>query len=96
MSNCYKCGKELPEFQVECEDGCQKHVRPSPEEMRKFGEFLQHQLNKRRHIDWSKVESFEDLRLVISTIFCDATLDPDSAAARQLAKFLLPKREDHP
>jgi uncharacterized membrane protein YvbJ len=95
MSSCYKCGRELPDTQVECEQGCDVAglTRQSDESIRQF---IDRMFRNRRHIDWDKVTTLEDVILIISTIFCDATLDPHSAAAAKLEKFLLPKREDQP
>lgn len=31
MSNCWKCGRELPEGQVECEDDCQARQSQGPD-----------------------------------------------------------------
>jgi predicted nucleic acid-binding Zn ribbon protein len=90
MNTCWKCGQPLPEGKTECADGCAS--RMSEEDTRKFALCLQ-QLAKRRRLDWSKVRSFADLMCVLSTLFGDATVDPDSAVARKLERFLEPGKE---
>lgn len=91
MNTCWKCGRLLPEGKVECEYGCAG--RMSEEDTKKFALCLQ-QIAKRRRLDWSKVQTIEDLICVIATLFGDATVDPDSAAARKLERFLEPPRGD--
>jgi hypothetical protein len=76
---------------MECDLGCTS--RMSPEDTEKFALCLQ-QLAKRRRVDWSKVQSFADVICVLSTLFGDATVDPDSAVARKLERFLEPRKED--
>lgn len=88
MSNCYKCGRDLPETQVECEDGCRPY-RPSGRSHESVMRDLQEKLNRRLKLDWSKVKTFEDMMLVVSTIFAEATIDPDCEAAQKLAAFLI-------
>jgi hypothetical protein len=65
----------------------------SEEDAEKFAYYI-HQLAKRRRLDWSKVRSLEDLLCVISALFGDATVEPDSAAARKLERFLEPRPLD--
>jgi hypothetical protein len=65
----------------------------SEEDTRKFERCLQ-QLAKRRRLDWSKVQSLADVICVLSTLFGDATVDPDSAVARKLERFLETGREE--
>jgi hypothetical protein len=65
----------------------------SEEDTQKFALCLQ-QLAKRRRLDWSKVQSLGDLLWVLSTLFGDATVEPDSAVARKLDRFLEPPAGD--
>jgi uncharacterized membrane protein YvbJ len=85
MNTCWKCGRPIAEGKVECDCGCAS--RMSEEDTQKFARCLE-QLAKRRRLDWSKVATIEDLICVISTLFGDATVDPDSAVARKLERFL--------
>jgi hypothetical protein len=91
VNTCWKCGQPLPGGKMECDLGCTS--RMSPEDTEKFALCLQ-QLAKRRRVDWSKVQSFADVICVLSTLFGDATVDPDSAVARKLEPFLEPRKED--
>jgi hypothetical protein len=61
----------------------------SEEDTEKFALCLQ-QLAKRRRLDWSKVQSLADVVFVLSTLFGDATVDPESAVAKKLELFLEP------
>ena len=72
---------------MECDSACTS--RMSEEDTEKFALCLQ-QLAKRRHLDWSKVQSLADVVLVLSTLFGDATVDPESAVAKKLERFLEP------
>jgi hypothetical protein len=40
------------------------------------------------------VQSLADVIFVLSTLFGDATVDPESAVAKKLERFLDPKREE--
>ena len=91
VNTCWKCGQPLPGGKMECDLGCTS--RMSPEDTEKFALCLQ-QLAKRRRVDWSKVQSLADVICVLSTLFGDATVDPDSAVARKLERFLEPRKED--
>jgi hypothetical protein len=64
----------------------------SEEDAKKFARCLE-QIAKRRRLDWSKVQTVEDLICVISTLFGDATVDPNSVAAQKLERFLEPKKD---
>lgn len=90
MNTCWKCSRQLPEGQVECEHGCV--TRMSDEDAKRFAQCLE-QIAKRRRIDWSTVRTAEDLICVVSTIFSDATVAPDSAVAKKLERFLEPKEQ---
>ena len=91
MNTCWKCGQPLPEGKTECEDGCTS--RMSEEDTQKFARCLE-QLAKRRRLDWGKVQSLDDVIFVLSTLFGDATVDPNSAVARKLERFLEPGKEE--
>ena len=91
MNTCWKCGRELAAGKAECDYGCTS--RMSEEDTKKFAHYIQ-QLAKRRRLDWSKVRTADDMISVISTLFGDATVEPDSAAARKLERFLEPRAED--
>jgi len=61
------------------------------EDTQKFARCLE-QFAKRRRLDWSKVQSVEDVICVLSTLFGDATVAPDSAEAKKLECFLEPEK----
>ena len=91
MNTCWKCGQPLPDGKMECDHNC---VSRLPEEdTRKFALCLQ-QFARRRRLDWSKVQSLADFLFVMSTLFGDATVEPDSAVARKLERFLEPPAPD--
>jgi hypothetical protein len=75
----------------ECDYGCPS--RMSEADTEKFAQCLQ-RLALRRRIDWSKVRTFDDLLCVFSTLFGDASVEPDSALAKKLERFLEPKKQD--
>ncbi|HWD94128.1 MAG TPA: hypothetical protein VG938_17485 [Verrucomicrobiae bacterium] len=91
MNTCWKCGHPLPEGKTECDYGCPS--RMSEEDTQKFAQCLQ-QFAQRRRLDWSKVQSLADVIFVLSTLFGDATVDPESAVARKLERFLEPPAGD--
>jgi hypothetical protein len=91
MNTCWKCGQLLPEGKVECDSSCAS--RMSEEDTQKFALCLQ-EFSKRRRLDWSKVQSLDDIICVLSTLFGDATVDPNSAVARKLERFLETKKEE--
>jgi hypothetical protein len=64
----------------------------SEEDTQKFALCLE-RLAKRRRLDWTKVQTLDDLICVFSTLFGDATVEPDSAVARKLERFLEPGKE---
>jgi hypothetical protein len=90
MNTCWKCGHPIAPGKVECDHGCAS--RMSEEDTQKFALCLE-RIAKRRRLDWNKVNTVEDLICVISTLFGDATVEPDSAVARKLERFLEPKKE---
>jgi hypothetical protein len=86
---CWKCGKELPEGQIECEYGCDKF--PTDDQIKEASRRVQEREDALVGIDWDKIESHDDLLLVLKILFGKATIFRDSAQAKTLAKFL---RED--
>jgi hypothetical protein len=91
MNTCWKCGQPLAEGKMECDYACAS--RMSEEDTQKFALCLE-QLARRRRLDWSKVRTFDDLLCVLSTLFGDATVEPDSPIARKLERFLESKKEE--
>ena len=75
----------------ECEDGCPTQISES--ERQKFTACLE-RLSKRRRLDWSNVKTTEDLILILSTLFGDATIAHQSDEERKLERFLEPKKEN--
>jgi len=88
MNTCWKCGRPLVTGTIECEHGCLS--RMTEEDTLKFAACLE-RFAKRRRVDWSKVQSSADIICVLSTLFGDATVDPDSAEAKKLDRFLEPE-----
>lgn len=78
MNTCWKC-------EYDCSHSGTPLVRP--EDAARFQAALD-RFAKRKRIDWSKVASTEDLILVLSTLFGEATVEPDSAEAKKLERFL--------
>lgn len=91
MNTCWKCGEPLPDGKTECDHNCES--RMSEEDTRKFALCLQ-QFARRRRLDWSKVQSLADVLFVLSTLFGDATVEPDSVVAQKLERFLDPPPAD--
>ena len=89
MNTCWKCGRPLATGTIECEHGCVS--RMTEEDTQKFALCLE-RFAKRRRLDWAKVQSLADVICVLSTLFGDATVDPDSAEAKKLERFLEPKK----
>jgi len=90
MNTCWKCGRLLDAGTTECGHACESSL--SEEDAQKFALFLE-RLAKRRRLDWSRVQSMSDVVCVLSTLFGDATVDPDSAEAKKLEPFLEPKKD---
>jgi hypothetical protein len=65
----------------------------SEEDTRKFALCLE-RLAKRRRLDWTKVQSLADVICVLSTLFSEASVDPNSIEAQTLERFL--EREKRP
>ena len=90
MNTCWKCGRSLALGATECERGCVS--RMTEEDTQKFALLLE-RFAKRRRLDWSRVRSVADVICVLSTLFGDASVDPDSAEAKKLERFLEPEKE---
>jgi len=94
MSACWKCGKELPEGQVECEKGNHTvaHERagadPSDAEIKEAFRRVQ---DKCALIDWDKVNSFEDLRAIMAATWSLPLYFP-AGIPEAIKPFLKPKR----
>ena len=90
MNTCWKCGRPLAVGMNECEYGCVSAM--TEEDVQKFAQILE-RLAKRRRLDWTRVQSISDVICVLSTLFGDASVDPDSAEAKKLECFLEPKKD---
>ena len=93
MNTCWKCGRPVAEGRTECEYGCVS--RMSEDDTRKFALCLE-RLARRRRLDWTKVQSLADVICVLSTLFGEATVDPDSLVAQKMEKFLKPNHGEIP
>lgn len=61
MSTCYKCGRELPDGQVECDGVCS--TVETPEELEAMDrEFARDYME----VDWAQVKTVEDVVNVLS------------------------------
>lgn len=90
MNTCWKCGRPLATGTIECEHGCAS--RMTEEETEGFALFLE-RLAKRRRLDWSKVQSTADVICVLSTLFGEASVEPNSEEAKKLERFLEPGKD---
>jgi hypothetical protein len=83
MSNCWKCGRELPEGQVECESG--ECGVPEETSVERVIEALRSQ---GQPIVWSKVTCFADLVKIMSVFYAEVRVMPHTPAWNQLRKFM--------
>lgn len=88
MNTCWKCQRQVPDGQSECENGC---GQTTPVDAADVLEQLRESMKHRRQLDWSKVKTTEDVIIVLSTIFQDVTLDERGRSAQFLARYLKPK-----
>lgn len=87
MSSCFRCGKDLPEGQTECEYGCQA-APIDDREIREALRRIQQRENALVAIDWDKVKTLEDLLLVMGLLFDGVKIFRDSPKAEVLKRFL--------
>ncbi len=83
MSTCWKCGKVLPDGQVECEPGeCgvpeETNVQSIIDALRAQGQ----------PIDWGKVTCFADLVKIMSVFYSEVRVMPHTPAWNQLRQFI--------
>lgn len=83
MSTCYKCGKETLNGVAECER-CEQRAHPTHETPH-MPDLIYGQEIK---LDWSKIETFEDFRYVMSVIWPNVTVLEGSPAWFAMRKFL--------
>lgn len=84
MSRCYKCQRPVREGQTECEPFCEG-VACSDEEMERNIEEYE---ARTVEIDWDKVRTLEDLKLVVCELMDEARIWKDSPRFEQLKRFL--------
>ena len=97
MSNCYKCGRELPAGQTECEPGeCNPmgraervYPRPSDEEIERAG---RQWASEHLEPDWSKVKTLEQVLLILRHSDVPIFIEKKSPAAKELKDVLRPIR----
>lgn len=87
MSSCWKCGKQLPEQQTECEYGCGKDSFPTDDQIKQA---MRRQDALTVMIDWDKVQSFDDMKELLSIVWGARIYFPLGVPER-IKKFLLPK-----
>ena len=95
MSSCYKCGRELPDGNVECEYGCNQGSRAIEQSFNQEQASLAQKqamaaelLKNSRPIDWSKVKTVADVVLIMSVINSGTRFMNGSAPAIALERFL--------
>jgi hypothetical protein len=83
MSSCWKCGRDVPEGQVECEYGCGDPVNDKVREglMRLFRD-------SSVEIDWNKVTCLADLIALLRVFYAEVRIVPGTAVYEQLKRFL--------
>ncbi len=89
MSNCWRCGRELPDGQVECEEDCPGERENAHRALARL--FQQDQRNFYRRtvtIDWDKVTCFADLKEIFRVFYCEVRFMPGTPAYEQLKRFL--------
>lgn len=89
MNHCYKCQRELPEGQVECQPICEEPtyspVFSDDEHDRMEREYLE----STAPIDWDKVKTVEDVILILKhSPLVEDRVDRDSPAFEILKRFL--------
>ena len=86
MSTCWKCEKELPDGQVECEDGCGRPVaprQPTPEALRKL-------LRESRPLDLEKILATpESVIAFLRAWHTHAPVPPDEDKLKECYQLLL-------
>jgi hypothetical protein len=82
MSSCWKCGRELPEGQTECEHGCQPAELKTKEHEARFFDFA--------YVDWKKVKTLPDLIRVMSVIYDGAGVCTDEEDYEQIKDLCEP------
>ncbi len=85
MNNCWKCGRELPEGQVECDPPCFGNPQ---EEDHDYEQAVKDYEAKTIPIDWDKVRTLEDMKLVIKTLVCEDRVFRGSEEFQILRRFL--------
>ena len=88
MSQCYKCQREIPDGQTECEPFCWREPGPSDEEQ---NEMEREYLASTVQIDWDKVEAggFKALILILKILaMIEDRVDRDSPEFEKLKPFL--------
>lgn len=83
MSACWRCGCQLPEGKLECDSSCNSTVNTE----QSYQEFLRER-QQQIGIDWSKVQTIQDLREIISFVWQDLTIRKNSIAHHALKRFL--------
>ncbi len=88
MSSCYKCGRDLPAGQVECEDVCQRAGGILPPDQTSPGAIKGPGVFEYAYIDWSKIKTLADLILVMSVIYDGSGVCTDEVADYDKIKHL--------
>ena len=79
MSTCWKCGRDVGEGQTECEYGCAIQDKQL--------QAIAAKMNNLVLIDWSKLKTIEDVKLMLSVLHAGSAVDRRSDAYQTLKRF---------
>jgi hypothetical protein len=92
MSECYKCGRQLPEDQVECDPPCfgnpPEDITPTEAQIKQS---LREYETNTVPIDWDTVRTVDDLKEIMRAMMFDDRVYRGSLAYTQLRRFLKEK-----
>jgi hypothetical protein len=87
MNECYKCGRELPDGQVECQPVCTRNGTDGLTD-EDIADAIRNYEADTVQIDWDKVVTLEDLKLIMREVMYDDRIYKDSPAFETLKRFL--------
>jgi hypothetical protein len=85
MSTCWKCGRQLLEGNTECEHGCSSGSADFSDA--ELAEIFRRQARNTVLIDWNKVQTMEDVRIILAAMFGFAVYFPQGVPD-SVKKFL--------
>ena len=90
MNTCWKCGRETVNTDSECDDCREGLLKPDPATARAMKQWLEELPRTHVVLDWSKVQTFEELRLVMQTLWPCLYMERNSREAQTLRGFTRP------